>query len=129
MMNRMNLFIAAALTVGAFACDRNSDNKASETNTTSATPTPTPFQAITTTPAFRANDAASAAALTTGVSTGTQTNSGKGTPNSGNAALPENGGVAPGHIMFPPDKAPGTGAPSSAGSHDLGSGAGGGNKR
>ena len=142
MTNRLNLLVAVALAASAFACDRNSDNnKASETNTTSANVTPkaadqagapapviteqtTPSEAVTTTPTFRAKDAGASGAMTTGattgVSTGTQTN-GQSTPNGGTAP-PDNGGVAPGHIMFPPEKGPGTGEPNSAGSHNLGSG-------
>ena len=139
MTNRLNLLVAVALAASAFACDRNTDNnKASETNTTSATVTPnaadqagapgapviteqtTPSEAVTTTPTFRAKDAGASGALTNGVSTGTQTN-GQSTPNGG-TAVPDNGGVAPGHIMFPPEKGPGTGEPNSAGSHNLGSG-------
>ena len=79
---------------------------------------------MTTTPTFRAKDAGAAGAMTTGaatgVSTGTQTN-GQTTHNGGTAA-PDNGAVGPGHIMFPPEKGPGTGEPNSAGSHNLGSG-------
>lgn len=138
MTNRLNILVAVALAASTFACDRNSDSKASETNTTSATVTPnaadqagapviteqtTPSEAVTTTPTFRAKDAGASGAMTTGaatgMSTGTQTN-GATTPNGGTAA-PDNG-VAPGHIMFPPDKGPGTGEPNSAGSHNMGSG-------
>ena len=140
MMNRINFFVATALTVGAFACDRNRDTHASETNTTSATTTPTPTtadpaarspvviteqttpsEALTTAPAFRAKDAGASGSLTTGTSTGTQTN-GASNPNGGTATTtPDDGNVAPGHIMFPPDK--GSSAPDRGGSRNMGTGA------
>ena len=140
MMNRINLFVATALAVGAFACDRNRDNHASETNTTSATTTPTPTsadpaarspgviteqttpsEAVTTAPAFRAKEAGASGSLTTGTSTGTQTN-GAWNANGGTAtSVPDYGNVAPGHIVLPSDQS--SGAPNSAGLHDLGTGA------
>jgi len=142
MMNRIHLFVATAVTVGGFACDRNRDNHASETHTTSATTTPTPTpadpaaptpaviteqttpsEAVTTTPAFRTKEAGASRSLTTGTSTGTQTN-GASNANGGTATTtPDYGNVAPGHIVFPPDKGSGTDAPNSAGSHDMGTGA------
>ena len=144
-MNRMNAFAALALTLGAVACDRNTD-KASETNTTSATP---PQTDPATAPALplepsKNDDKPLAAPIApqerpdagtkdggphapSGLTTGTQSGT-TGNPNSGTTARPNTGGVAPGHIMFPPEKGPGTGEPNSAGSHNLGSGSGAGKK-
>jgi hypothetical protein len=123
---------ALVLTLGVFACSRSSD-RASETHITSGTPpedtlaAPLATQGADNTPMTPqdkpdggARDAARP--KTGGVTTGTQTGT-TGNPNSGTTAAPDDGTVAPGHIMFPPEKGPGTGAPNSNGSHNVGSGA------
>lgn len=141
-MTNTNLIAAVALTFGVFACERSSD-KASETHTTSATPSPAPAETAPPAPAAPAltdepqgettsfapqvqrsdagTDAGSRGRATgapAGMTTGTQTGT-TGNPNSGTT----DDAVAPGHIMFPPEKGPGTGRPNSNGSHNLGSGA------
>jgi hypothetical protein len=142
-MKRTNVVVVVALALGVFACDRKTD-RASETNITSGPMQP--GETMATTGASLADEQSPAAPLgpeqattdggtkdggrprtSAGVTTGTQSGA-TGNPNSGTTASPDDGTVAPGHIMFPPDKGPGTGAPNSNGSHNLGSGAGAGKR-
>jgi hypothetical protein len=136
-MTRMYLVAAAALTTfSVLACSRSSENnKANETNTTSASQpveqpsTPAPSTLDTSgAPADVSPNADLAAkdgghgnvnakdgghlSAPSGMSTGTMRNTG------------DTDQVAPGHITTPPGRARGTGQPNSNGSHDMGSGAG-----
>jgi hypothetical protein len=166
-MTRLNAFaaVAAALTLGVFACDRN-DNRASETNTTSAQPgplpvepaTPSPLPATTQSGLDEAKDGGHGGHVgtSTGSTLGANTGSGDSdfakdgghvTTTSGStfgakakdagaarstaapAGADRDRQVAPGHITTPADRGPGTGAPNSNGSHNIGSGVGVGGSR
>lgn len=161
-MTRRKIFAAAAaaLTLGVFACDRN-DNRASETNTTSAQAVPVPADPVAPAPVSATADtetgleakdgghlegtsastgggsfAKDGGHVTSDTSSGTSTStstSSSPSPALGakakdagatrNAATPAGGDreVAPGHIMVPPERGPGTGQPNSNGSHNIGS--------
>lgn len=142
-MTRLNALAAAALALGVFACDRN--EKTSETNTTSAQPVPGPVEPVTPAPnpvaaegtLDEAKDGGhvNTSAGTTAYAkdgghvtsdTATTTSDGPGfvaRRDAGAARTPEpSRGVTPGHITTPADRGPGTGAPNSNGSHNIGSG-------
>ena len=147
-MTRLNALAAAALALGLFACDRN--EKTSETNTTSAQPVPVPMDPVTPAPVPAAAEGTldqakdgghvnTSAGTTAGgeayakdgghvtSDTALTTADGPGfaarTKDAGATRTPEpSRTVAPGHITTPPDRGPGTGAPNSNGSHNIGSG-------
>jgi len=127
-MKRIHCYAAAALTLCVFACNHD---KTSTTNTTSAPLDPidrsTATQPPPAVPMTDENATPSRAATTTTNPNGTRNidttdMSGAGTPP---ATLPADqdqnfGGVAPGHIMYPPGSARGTGQPNDNGSHNMG---------
>lgn len=145
-MTRLNALAAAALALGIFACDRN--EKTSETNTTSAQPVPVPMDPVTPAPVpaaaegtlDQAKDGGHATKTSAGTTAGGDPYAKDGghvtsettTDGPGFVARTKDAGatrtteptreVAPGHITTPPDRGPGTGAPNSNGSHNIGSG-------
>jgi hypothetical protein len=143
MMSKTKTLIAVAvLTLGAVACDRS--DRAATTNTTSAeSPPPNDPSTLTPIPMDQGLDAKDASVTSapivpitparapsmgpsqqqqdiSGVNNrGSMTNS--GTPMNGETTAPASTlNTPPGHIMFPPEKGPGTGQPNSNGSHNIG---------
>jgi hypothetical protein len=151
-MTRTYLVTAAALTLGVLACNRNSDNKAGETNTTSAsqpveqpsTPSPSTLDTsgapadlnpnadleakdgghVTTAPGWNADYAKDGGHGNVNAKDGGHLNAPSGMSTGTMRNTGDTDQVAPGHITTPPGRGRGTGQPNSNGSHDMGSGAG-----